>query len=838
MRNWETFVKEYGFFHYFIFQLTVGGKLLFLLLNPLLWFITLGYFWAYPLFGPTIEAIYQPPVFYLAVFSWIFGNFLFLYYYMLGCAKRNQWDLIKYVYFVPVYWGLMSYAALVALYQLLVKPFYWEKTMHGFHLLNKVSRVPQVARVPRVNGQPMASSAFKPAFVRILSVIASDEGTKESHWNLQSVARLLRRPLSWAPRNDNIFVSNLFKNQQLFSHVIDIQKFWRLKFPTFNLGIFSNKQTVVNLFYFVFLLSFDLVIAKIFLSLDEIKIFITLSLIGKIAVVVAQELAYQTNNFLSKGKKVIDKFYDRIFVVFLAQWIVFIVLGFEGQFTLPALFGYSYSLLAEYIGVFLFACMCFAIGVVFSSYHARRKEYLFMVVPIFMLSLLMPLLSFFEGGIKEMVTILGYLGAINLMTIIILHSKKGLAQSLENNIVSFFAILQRESVQKTKQESRLRILIFNWRDTKHIFSGGAEVYIHELAKRWVKDGNKVTLFCSNDSRSQDNERIDGIRIVRRGGKYTVYLFALMYYFLKFRGKYDVIVDCENGIPFFTPLFVRIPVVLLIHHVHQEVFRDFLPTPWRQIATYLEGKVMPYVYRNKSVITVSESSKEEIFKLGFTKEHMIEVIYNGVARTLVTSIPKTAHPSFVYLGRLKEYKNIDIAIKAFAIFVRKYPSALLSIVGSGEYGISLQRLVEKLQVSKNVIFCGRVTEEQKANLLSQSWAMLQPSQVEGWGITVIEANMAGTPVIASRVNGLKDSVVDGKTGILVGVRNIIEFASAMKKISEDLEYRNVLSRNSYLWSLQFDWDKSAIDFYTVIAKSLDSAIYRRILGKVSFAVSED
>ncbi len=366
----------------------------------------------------------------------------------------------------------------------------------------------------------------------------------------------------------------------------------------------------------------------------------------------------------------------------------------------------------------------------------------------------------------------------------------------------------------------------------------AEVYIHELAKRWVKDGNQVTVFCGNDNKRDSNEYVNGVEIVRRGGTYTVYLFAVMYYFLKFRGKYDVIVDCENGIPFFTPFFTSKPVILLIHHVHQEVFRDFLSFPWKQIAAFLEAKAMPFVYRNKVVVTVSESSKKEILGLGFTKEEKIEVIYNGVDSTFLPNMPKALKPSFVYLGRLRKYKNIDVAIKAFALVVKDHAQAKLSIVGSGEHESILKNLVQELGIEQSVTFLGRVSEEEKAILLGQSWAMLQPSQVEGWGITVIEANAAGTPVIASRVNGLKDSVVDEKTGILIPVKDVDQFAQAMNKIIESAPYRTMLSQNAYVWSKNFDWDKSAKAFYKLFGKSLDIESQASEYKNLSFVTVKD
>jgi len=133
MRSSFTFVKEHKF-HALLFQLTVGGKLAFILINPFLWLTTIAYFTLYHFVGPSIEAFYPPLVFYMAVISLVFGNFLFLYYYMIGCARREQWALMKYVFLIPVYWLMISIAGFMAFFQLIFKPHYWEKTVHGLHL--------------------------------------------------------------------------------------------------------------------------------------------------------------------------------------------------------------------------------------------------------------------------------------------------------------------------------------------------------------------------------------------------------------------------------------------------------------------------------------------------------------------------------------------------------------------------------------------------------------------------------------------------------------------------------------------------------------------------------
>lgn len=129
---WEL-MKKQGI-HAFIFQLSVGGKLAFMLINPLMWMLTISYFLLYSVVGPTIDALYPAPIFYMAVTSLVFGNFMFIYYYMIGVAKRAHWTVMKFVLLVPFYWLMTSWAALIALYQLIVKPHYWEKTEHGLHL--------------------------------------------------------------------------------------------------------------------------------------------------------------------------------------------------------------------------------------------------------------------------------------------------------------------------------------------------------------------------------------------------------------------------------------------------------------------------------------------------------------------------------------------------------------------------------------------------------------------------------------------------------------------------------------------------------------------------------
>lgn len=120
--------------HFLTFQLVVGGKVLSMFINPTMWIITIGYFVLRSILGPFIESFFPSAIFYMAALSLVFGNFLYMYYYMIGCKKNEHDDLVKYAFLVPIYWLAMSVAAWVAFYKFVVAPHHWSKTKHGLHL--------------------------------------------------------------------------------------------------------------------------------------------------------------------------------------------------------------------------------------------------------------------------------------------------------------------------------------------------------------------------------------------------------------------------------------------------------------------------------------------------------------------------------------------------------------------------------------------------------------------------------------------------------------------------------------------------------------------------------
>lgn len=385
---------------------------------------------------------------------------------------------------------------------------------------------------------------------------------------------------------------------------------------------------------------------------------------------------------------------------------------------------------------------------------------------------------------------------------------------IKRNLIDFIEGFLPADTPISVDKNKKRILIFNWRDTKHKFAGGAEVYIHELAKRWAHDGHYVTIFCGNDSLSPRSEVVDGVHIVRRGGFYFVYVWAFLYYMLHFRGKYDVIIDSQNGIPFFTPLYAKEPVYSLLFHVHQEVFRQSLVKPLADIASFLERTAMPRIYRETPFLTISQSTQKEMTRLKLGQKG-ITIIYPGVNLNQLVPAEKSERPLVLYLGRLKYYKRVDVLLHAAAEVVSKHPDVRFVIAGDGEYKKNLKKITKRLGLEENVDFIGKVTEEEKAALYAKAWIVVNPSMMEGWGITTIEANACGTPVIASNVPGLHDSVKDEYNGLLFTLGSHQELAEKINLLLSHQYLRVMMSKNARGWASRFDWKISAAKCLRVI-----------------------
>ena len=546
----------------------------------------------------------------------------------------------------------------------------------------------------------------------------------------------------------SVYLLNFFFTKRISVRRIEKDESTIRKFPTkyFVAQIISGVSSML-------FLTLDVILAKHFLTPLDAGKYALISLNGKMIFfsggLASQFLVPLIGRNEGERKNSKQTFYAILGATSILTFLGFLAFGVFSSFTSTFLFGEKILVVQSLLLPYAFAMMCIAIARIFESYYLTKQLYLASVITFIVAVFQIILINLFHSSVTSIVISILVSAILYLisMALLFLNSKK--VWLFQKHLKDFF---EKEHESDPKH---LRVLILNWRDMKHKWAGGAEVYVDQLSKKWSKDGHHVTVFCGNDGTSKRNQILNGVKIVRRGGTFTVYIWAFIYYILFFRKNTDVIIDCENGIPFFTPLYSRKLIYLVIHHVHQEVFHNHLRFPFAQIACFLEGTVMPFVYKQKRVITVSKSSKKEIIQLGFSDVEKISIVHNGIENDAIRRLSKSRFPLITYLGRLKSYKNVDVAIRAFGQLLPIFPALKFYIIGTGEEDKNLKTLVKKLKLGEQVLFLGKVSEKRKIELLSKSWISVQPSMMEGWGITVIEANSCATPVIASRLSGLSD-----------------------------------------------------------------------------------
>lgn len=353
------------------------------------------------------------------------------------------------------------------------------------------------------------------------------------------------------------------------------------------------------------------------------------------------------------------------------------------------------------------------------------------------------------------------------------------------------------------------LLILNERDLGHPWAGGAELHITEMAKCFVRRGYEPTLLCTWYHGAREEETTDyGLRIVRFGNRVTYYLRLPRAVRHEARRPGTVILEHLNKIPFCTPLYAPAPVVLVTHHL-------FGWTAFRQVALPIAAAVValerliPWVYRGRPFIAVSPSTRDDLVARGVAAES-IRVIPNGLDHSLyyATQGSRSERPTLLVLGRVEFYKRIDLVLRAVAALAPLIPSIHVLVVGDGRARTRLQQLARDLGLAERVTFTGFVPDALKVQYIRNCHVVVNTSEKEGWGLTVLEANACGLPAVASDVPGLRDAVRHGETGLLVPHGDVPALVQALRTLVENPDLRERLGRGAVEWAQQFSWDKAA------------------------------
>ena len=367
------------------------------------------------------------------------------------------------------------------------------------------------------------------------------------------------------------------------------------------------------------------------------------------------------------------------------------------------------------------------------------------------------------------------------------------------------------------------LLVLNERDPEHPLAGGAEVHVYEIFTRMVARGWTVTHLAASFAGAPRRAVVRGVNVVRLTNRYLYYAAAPFAARRELRrARYDVVVDVLNKLPCLSPWFVRAPCFAIVHHL-------FGDTAFKQVAaplalmTVLAERLIPYAYRTTRMLAISPSTKADLVARGIPADHVC-VVPPGVDHAAYRPSAHAAGeaPLIVWIGRLERYKRADVVLDAMRVIAQRVPAARLVIVGDGSERGRLEKRALALGLADVVRFTGFVPEAEKIDWIRKAAVVVNSSEKEGWGLTVIEANACGVPAVSSDVPGLRDSTLDGVTGVLYPYGDVDALAAAVVRLLDDEPARARMSAAARDWAARFSWERVTDDVESLLTGTIEGA----------------
>lgn len=368
------------------------------------------------------------------------------------------------------------------------------------------------------------------------------------------------------------------------------------------------------------------------------------------------------------------------------------------------------------------------------------------------------------------------------------------------------------------EEDSIRVLALSWRDLNHPEAGGAEKYLETICAGLARRGHQVVLSCPHYPGAAADESPNGVRYVRHGARLSVYPGTAARLALGKLGAPDVIVDINNGIPFFSPLVAPCPVVGVVHHIHREQWPVVFGPAMAALGWSLESRLAPWVYRHSTMVAVSETTRSEMRSIGYHGD--ISVVYNGTEMPGMQRRPRSATPVIAVLGRLVPHKRVEHALEVAARLRGEFPGLKLVVIGDGWHSDRLKEAAARAGVADMVEFTGFVSQGEKHRLLASAWLHLCPSMKEGWGLSVMEAGWHRVPSVAYQGAGaLSESIVDQQTGVLVppGVGHL---TAQVRELLRSPDVISQLGLAAHRRAGQFTWRRTVADFEQVLQSAVE------------------
>ena len=366
----------------------------------------------------------------------------------------------------------------------------------------------------------------------------------------------------------------------------------------------------------------------------------------------------------------------------------------------------------------------------------------------------------------------------------------------------------------------MNILILNWRDPQNPKAGGAEYVTMKHALSWVKRGHSVTWLAASFEGAKTHEEREGVRILRQGNIVTVFWYAFAYY-RAHKNDIDLIIDEVHGVPFFSKLYVKKPIIVFIHEVAGDIWHIMYPFPISLIGRMLE-RFFLWLYRDEYFWTDAASTLQELRAYGVRADRSVAIACPIENKSLHRLPKKNTVPTFLFVGRIVRMKGVDDVLLALRSIVSTHKKAVLWVVGDGDaaYVEKLRRTAITYGISDNIIWYGKVSQDKKLTLMAKAHVLLHASVKEGWGLVVLEAASQGTPTVAYAIHGLVDTIKDRHTGVLTKKNTPEHLSHEAINLYRNKKLYQSLQKNGLQWSRSFTWSQSTKESITLL-----SAVYK-------------
>ena len=370
----------------------------------------------------------------------------------------------------------------------------------------------------------------------------------------------------------------------------------------------------------------------------------------------------------------------------------------------------------------------------------------------------------------------------------------------------------------------MNLLVLNWLDLENPEAGGAELHLHRTFGGLAERGVEVTLIASGWPGAPGRTTIGGIDVRRVGRRYSYPLLAPRHARrLARRRPFDVVVEDLNKAPLFTPAWAPSPTVLLVHHLFGAAAFRGASLPVAGAAWLLE-RPLALAYRRVPVVAVSKSTRDDLVSRGISRSRTT-VIENGVESGYYLPGPEThrfERPTLLYLGRLKQYKRVEIILDALSMLRKGGTEARLLVAGKGDARRGLEAHARALGLERDAVeFLGFVDEDEKLALLQRAWVHVLTSEKEGWGLTCLEAGACRTPTVASDSPGLRDAVIDGQTGFLVRHGDSGALARRLGELFADARLRRAMGEAARTFAGTLTWERASDRWAVVLEDAVAS-----------------